>query len=85
MADADATELQGDGKALGGKHPEEERRVRGRKEAEKAANWERWRLAGIFSKLVSSERRYTAALIAHLAEISRRKGHLELGFKSLFE
>ncbi len=33
-------------------------------------------------KLVSSERRYTAALIAHLAEISRRKGHLELGFKS---
>ncbi len=36
-------------------------------------------------KLVSRERRYTAALIAHLAEISRRKGHLELGFKSLFE
>ncbi len=36
-------------------------------------------------KLVASERRYTAALIAHLAEISRRKGHLELGFKSLFD
>ncbi len=36
-------------------------------------------------KLLSRERRYTAALIAHLAEISRRKGHLELGFKSLFE
>ncbi len=36
-------------------------------------------------KLVSSERRYTAALIAHLAEISRRKGHLELGYKSLFD
>ena len=35
--------------------------------------------------LVSRERRYTAALIAHLAEISRRKGHLELGFKSLFD
>ncbi len=35
--------------------------------------------------LVSRERRYIAALIAHLAEISRRKGHLELGFKSLFE
>ncbi len=35
--------------------------------------------------LVSRERRYTAALIAHLAEISRRKGHFELGFKSLFE
>ena len=28
MADADATELQGDRKALGGKHPEEERRGR---------------------------------------------------------
>ncbi len=35
--------------------------------------------------LVSRERRYTAALIAHLAEISRRKGHLELGYKSLFD
>ncbi len=35
-------------------------------------------------KLVSRERRYTAALIAHLAEISRRRGHLELGYKSLF-
>ncbi len=29
--------------------------------------------------LVSRDRRITAALIAHLAEISRRKGHLELG------
>ena len=36
-------------------------------------------------KLVSIERRHTAALIAHLAEISSRNGHLELGFKSLFE
>ncbi len=36
-------------------------------------------------KLLLRERRYTAALIAHLAEISRRKGHLELGFKNLFE
>ncbi len=36
-------------------------------------------------KLVSSERRQVAALIAHLAEISRRKGHLELGYKSLFD
>jgi len=35
-------------------------------------------------KLASRERRHTAALIAHIAEISRRKGHLELGFKSLF-
>ncbi len=31
-------------------------------------------------KFVSLERRHTAALIAHLAEISRRKGHLELGY-----
>ncbi len=36
-------------------------------------------------KLVSVERRHTAALIAHLAEISRWKGHLELGYKSLFD
>jgi len=36
-------------------------------------------------KLLSRERRYTAALIAHLAEISRRKGYLELGYKSLFD
>ena len=36
-------------------------------------------------KLVSVERRYTAALIVHLAEISRRKAHLELGYRSLFD
>ncbi len=36
-------------------------------------------------KLVLRERRYTAALIAHLAEISRRKGYLKLGYKSLFD
>ena len=36
-------------------------------------------------KLVSRERRHTAALIVHLAEISRRKGHLELGYASLFD
>ncbi len=36
-------------------------------------------------KLARGERRLTAALVAHIAEISRRKGHLELGFKSLFE
>ena len=36
-------------------------------------------------KLVSNERRHTAALIAHLAEISRRKGHLELGYRNLFD
>ncbi len=37
MADADATELQGEGEALRGKQPEEEE--------EEKANWERWRLA----------------------------------------
>ena len=31
------------------------------------------------TKLVSLERRHTAALIVHLAEISRRKAHLGLG------
>ena len=36
-------------------------------------------------KLLWRERRHTAALIVHLAEISRRKGHLELGYKSLFD
>ena len=46
MADADATELQGDGEALGEMHTEEEEEA----EAEKASNWGRWRLAGIFSE-----------------------------------
>ncbi len=36
-------------------------------------------------KLVAIERRRTAALIAHLAEISRRKGHVELGYKNLVD
>jgi len=35
--------------------------------------------------LLLRERRITAALIAHLAEISRRKGHLELGYRTLFD
>ena len=35
-------------------------------------------------KLVSLQRRNDAALIAHLVELSRRNGHLELGYKSLF-
>ena len=35
--------------------------------------------------LADEERRRTAQLIAHLAEISSRKLHLELGFKSLHE
>jgi len=36
-------------------------------------------------RLVSVQRRSDAALIAHLAEISRRRGHLELGYASLFD
>ncbi len=36
-------------------------------------------------KLVGFQRRNEAALIAHLAEISRRQGHLELGYRSLFD
>ena len=35
-------------------------------------------------KLAAVLRKNDAALIAHLAEISRRKGHLELGYKNLF-
>lgn len=35
-------------------------------------------------KLVSLRRRNDAALIAHLVELSRRTGHLELGYRSLF-
>ena len=35
-------------------------------------------------RLVAVQRTNDAALIAHLAEIARRKGHLELGYKNLF-
>ena len=35
-------------------------------------------------KLVSFLRRNEAALIAHVVELSRRNGHLELGYESLF-
>jgi len=35
--------------------------------------------------LVAFQRRNEAELIAHLAEISRRRGHLELGYGSLFD
>ena len=34
---------------------------------------------------VLSEQRSVASLIAHLSEISKRKGHLELGYKDLFD
>ena len=36
-------------------------------------------------ELVSLKRRNDALLIAHLAEISKRRGHLELGYASLFD
>jgi len=36
-------------------------------------------------KCVLSEQRSVASLIAHLSEISKRKGHLELGYKDLFD
>ena len=36
-------------------------------------------------KLVRVEKRNLALVIAHIAEMSRRKGHLERGYKNLFE
>ncbi len=36
-------------------------------------------------KLVRAEKRNVALVIAHIAELSRRKGHLECGYKNLFE
>jgi len=36
-------------------------------------------------KLVRAEKRNVALVIAHIAEMSRRKGHLECGYKNLFE
>src|SRR3972149_8125675 len=36
-------------------------------------------------KLVRAEKRNLALVIAHIAEMSRRKGQLERGYKSLFE
>ena len=36
-------------------------------------------------KLVRAEKRNVALVIAHIAEMSRRKGYLECGFKNLFE
>ena len=35
-------------------------------------------------KLVRAEKRNVALVIAHIAEMSRRKGHLERGYKNLF-
>jgi hypothetical protein len=37
------------------------------------------------TQLVLSEKRSMAALVAHLAEIARRKAHLKLGYKNLFD
>ena len=42
-------------------------------------------LARSAEELVEAERRNVAALIAHLAEMSERKAHLELGYTSLFD
>ena len=36
-------------------------------------------------KLVRAEKRNVALMIAHIAEMARRKGHLERGYKNLFE
>jgi hypothetical protein len=36
-------------------------------------------------KLVRAEKRNVALVIAHISEMSRRKGHLERGYKNLFE
>jgi len=35
-------------------------------------------------KLVRDEKRNVALVIMHIAEMSRRKGHLERGYKNLF-
>ena len=35
--------------------------------------------------LVRAEKRNVALVIAHIAEMSRRKGHLQRGYKNLFE
>ena len=42
-------------------------------------------LSSSTERLVCEERKNQARLIAHLAEISRRKVHLELGYKHLFD
>jgi hypothetical protein len=36
-------------------------------------------------KLVGAEKRNVALVIAHIAEMSRRKGELERGYKNLFD
>lgn len=35
--------------------------------------------------LVRAEKRNVALVIAHIAELSRRKGHIERGYKSLWD
>ncbi len=42
-------------------------------------------LDGSAEKLVRAEKRNVALVIALIAEMSRRKGHLECGYKNLFE
>jgi len=36
-------------------------------------------------KLVREEKRNVALVIAHIAEMSRRRGHVERGYKSLWD
>ncbi len=36
-------------------------------------------------KVVDTEKRNVARVIAHIAEISKRKAHIELGYKTLFD
>ncbi len=42
-------------------------------------------LASSAERIVATERRHVAAVIAHLAEILRRKAYLELGYKTRFD
>ena len=44
-----------------------------------------FRLDQSAEKLARSEKQCVARVIAHVAEISRRKAYLELGYKNLFD
>ncbi len=36
-------------------------------------------------RVVDTEKRHVAQVIAHIAEISKRKAHIELGYRTLFD
>ncbi len=36
-------------------------------------------------RVVNTEKRHVAQVIAHIAEISKRKAHIELGYRTLFD